>query len=66
MVIRMNGKLHVVCYVIGALLVIVGIAAYYFEVREWIFAAYPWSGVWLVFAGCLLIVVGVIRHALKR
>jgi len=63
MVIQMNIKLHGVCYVVGTLLIIVGIAAYYYEVREWIFATYPWSRIWLIFIGCLLIAVGIIRHA---
>ena len=63
MVIQVNIKFHGVCYVVGTLLIIVGIAAYYYDVREWIFATYPWSRFWLIFIGCLLIVVGIIRHA---
>jgi len=59
----MGIKFHDVCYVVGALLIIVGIAAYYYEGLEWIFAAYPWSRIWLIFVGCLLITVGIIRHA---
>jgi len=66
MVVQMDIKFHNVCYVVGALLIIVGVAAYYYEVREWIFATYPWSRIWLIFIGCLLITVGIIRHALEK
>ena len=66
MVIQMNIKFHGVCYVVGTLLIIVGIAAYYYEVQEWIFATYPYLKIYLIFIGCLLIAVGIIRHALEK
>ncbi len=65
MVIQMNTKFIGACYVVGTLLITVGIAAYYYEVREWIFATYPWSKFYLIFIGCLLIAVGIIRHAIE-
>ena len=60
----MNIKFHGVCYVVGSLLIVVGMAAYYYDVREWIFAAYPWSRIWLIFVGCLLIAVGIIKQCM--
>jgi len=63
MVVQVDTKFYYVCYVVGALLIIVGIAAC-------MHATYPWSRFWLcariIFLGCLLILVGIIRHALEK